>query len=134
MEALSQRSRQCRNRAAAFVSFVVDDLSANGVAEGGIHQIKELPRRLSMSRLPAAVFNPLVCHNEVVLLATDFLNRQYVPLGGHLLLDTLEELRAFPSLIETPATPDGLNQTQNGFGREIRARAKRLLGRSRGHY
>lgn len=80
-----------------------------------------------MSRLPAAVFNSLVCDNEVVPLAADLFDRKHVPLGGHLLLDTLEELGAFPSLVQTPAASDGFNKTQNGFGGEIGARGKHLL-------
>lgn len=80
-----------------------------------------------MSRLPAAVFNPLVSDNEVIPLAADLFNRKNVPLGGHLLLDTLEELRALPSLVQAPAATDGLDQTQNSFGGEIRAGENHLL-------
>lgn len=72
-----------------------------------------------MPRLPAAVFHPLVRDNEVVPLAPDFLHRKYVALGGHLLLDALEELGALASLVQAPAAPDGLDQTQNSFGGEV---------------
>lgn len=89
--------------------------------------IKELPGRLSVSCLPAAVFNPLICDNEVVPLAADLFNRKYVTPGGHFLLDALEELRAFPSLVQAPAAPDGLDQTQDSFGGEVRAGGKRLF-------
>lgn len=89
--------------------------------------IKELPGRFSVSCLPAAVFNPLICDNEVVPLAADLFNRKYVTLGSHFLLDALEELRAFPSLIQAPASTDGLDETQNCFGGEIRAGGKRLF-------
>lgn len=71
--------------------------------------IKELPGSLSMSRLPAAVFNSLVCDNEVVPLAADLFDRKHVAPGGHLFLDTLEELRTFPGLVQTPAASNGLN-------------------------
>lgn len=37
---LCQRTRQRRNSVATFVSFVVDDLCANGVTECGIHQLE----------------------------------------------------------------------------------------------
>lgn len=80
-----------------------------------------------MPRLPAAVFNPLVCDDEVVPLTADLLNGEHVALGGHLLLDALEELRALPGLIEAPAAPDGLDQAQHGFGGEIGAGGKRLF-------
>lgn len=80
-----------------------------------------------MSCLPAAVFNPLVCDNEVVPLAADLFDRKHVAPGGQLFLDTLEELRTFPGLIQTPAASDGLNETQNGFGGEIGAGGKHLL-------
>lgn len=89
--------------------------------------IKELPGRFSVSCLPAAVFDPLICDNEVVPLAADLFNRKYVTLGGHFLLDALEELRAFPSLVQAPASPDGLDQAQNGLGGEIGAGGKCLF-------
>lgn len=80
-----------------------------------------------MARLPAAVFNPLVRDNEVVPLAADLFNRQHVPLGGHLLLDALEELRALPGLVQAPAAADCLDQTQHCFGGEVGAGRKRLI-------
>lgn len=95
--------------------------------------IKKFPGCFCMSRLPAAVFNPLVSDNEVIPLAADLFNRKNVPLGGHLLLDTLEELRALPSLVQAPAATDGLDQTQNSFGGEIWAGENHLLWGSRGH-
>ena len=72
-----------------------------------------------MSRLPAAVFHPLVRDDEVIPLATDLLHRKHVALGGHLLLDALEQLGALPGLVEAPAPPHGLDQTQDGFGGEV---------------
>lgn len=95
--------------------------------------IKELPGRFGVPRLPAAIFNPLVRDNEVVPLAADLLHRKHVPLGGHLLLDALEELRAFPSLVQAPAASNSLDQTQNGLGREIGDGRKHLLRGSRRH-
>lgn len=80
-----------------------------------------------MARLAAAVFNSLVCDDEVVPLAADLFDRKRVALGGHLLLYALEELRAFSSLIQTPAASNCLNKTQNSFGGEIGAGGKRLL-------
>lgn len=86
-----------------------------------------------MPRLPAAIFNPLVRDNEVVPLAADLFHRKHVPLGGHLLLDALEELRAFPSLVQAPAASNGLDQTQDSLGGEIGDARKRLLRGSRWH-
>lgn len=81
--------------------------------------IEELPGRFRVPRLPAAVLNPLVRDDEVVPLAADLLHRQHVALGGHLLLDALEELRALAGLVQAPAASDGLDQTQHGFGGEV---------------
>lgn len=61
--------------------------------------VKELPGGLGMSRLPAAVLDSLVSDDEVVPLAADLFHGEHVPLGRHLLLDTLEELRALPRLV-----------------------------------
>ena len=95
--------------------------------------VKELPGCFGVSRLPAAIFNPLVRDNEVVPLAADLLHRKHVALGGHLLLDALEELRAFPGLVQAPAASNGLDQTQNSLGGEIGDGRKRLLRGSRWH-
>lgn len=72
-----------------------------------------------MSCLPAAIFDPFVCDNEVIPFAADLFHRKDVALGSHFFLDALEELRAFPGLVEAPAAPDGLYQAQNSFGGEI---------------
>lgn len=89
--------------------------------------IKELPGSFGMACLPAAVFNSLVRDDEVVPLATDLLHGQHVPFGSQLFLDALEELRALPGLVQTPAAPDSLDETQNNLGGEVWAGGKRLL-------
>lgn len=89
--------------------------------------IKELPGSFRVSSLPAAVFNSLVRDDEIVPLAADLFNRKHVPLSGHLLLDALEELRALPGLIQTPAASNSFDETQDGFGGEIGAGGEHLF-------
>lgn len=80
-----------------------------------------------MSRLPAAVLDSLVSDDEVVPLAADLFHGEHVPLGRHLLLDTLEELRALPRLVQAPAASDGLDETQDGLGGEVGDGGERLF-------
>lgn len=89
--------------------------------------VKELPGGLGMSRLPAAVLDSLVSDDEVVPLAADLFHGEHVPLGRHLLLDTLEELRALPRLVQAPAPSDGLDETQHGLGGEVGDGGERLF-------
>lgn len=89
--------------------------------------IKELPGRFGVARLPAAVFDSLVSHNEVVPLAADLLDRKHESFGGQLFLDALEQLWTLPSLVQTPAAPDSLDKTQNNLGGEVGAGGKCLL-------
>lgn len=89
--------------------------------------IKELPGGFGMACLTAAIFNSLVRDNEVVPLATDLLHRKHVPFGGQLFLDALEELRALPCLVQTPAAADSLDETQNNLGGEVWATGKHHL-------
>lgn len=91
--------------------------------------VKELPGGLGMARLPAAVLDPLVRDNEVVPLAADLLHGERVPLGRHLLLDTLEELRALPRLVQGPAASHGLDEAQDGLGGEVKDGGQRLFRR-----
>lgn len=86
-----------------------------------------------MTRLPAAVLDSLVGDNEVVPLAADLLHGERVPLGSHLLLDTLEELRALPRLIQSPTASHGLDEAQDGLGGEVEDGGQRLLGGCRRH-
>lgn len=86
-----------------------------------------------MARLPAAVFNSLVSDNEIVPLATDLLDRKHKSFGGKLFLDALEELWTLPGLVQSPAAPDSLDETQNNLGGEVGAGGKCFLWVSRGH-
>lgn len=95
--------------------------------------IKELPGCFGVARLPAAVLNSLVSDNEVVPLAADLLDRKHESFGGQLFLDALEELWTLPSLVQTPAAPHSLDETQNNLGGEVRAAGKCLLWVSGGH-
>lgn len=89
--------------------------------------IKELPGRFGVACLPAAIFNSLVSDNEVVPLAADLLNRKHESFGGQLFLDALEELGTLPSLIQTPAAPNSLDETQNHLGGKVGAGGKYLF-------
>lgn len=101
-------------------------LDHNGKEGSGLY-VKELPGGLGMSRLPAAILDPLVRDDEIVPLAADLFHGVHVPLGRHLLLDTLEELRALPRLVQSPAASHGLDETQDRLGGEVRDGGERLL-------
>lgn len=101
--------------------------------DGAGSHVKELPGGLGVARLPAAVLDSLVCDDEVVPLAADLLHGQHVPLGRHLLLDALEEVRALPRLVETPAASHRLDETQDGLGGEVGDGGQRLFRRGRRH-
>lgn len=102
------------------------DLEHDGKVGSGFY-VKELPGGLGMSRLPAAVLDSLVRDDEVVPLAADLFHGEHVPLGRHLLLDTLEELRALPRLVQSPAASHGLDETQDGLGGEVGDGGERLF-------